>query len=127
MQTCPHCNGKGDTGPVHINRGSKPHEWRDNVPCTLCMGSGQVSDDVIEACALGKALRDKRVANDESLREASKRLGMSPAELSRLEQGRGGMAAWRHPFATRAYLEATQQGRGPETCTPVNARLRSSK
>lgn len=108
MPTCPHCNGKGDIGPVHINRGDQPHEWRDSFPCTLCGGTGNVADDVIEARALGKALRDKRVANDESLLEASRRFGMSPAELSGLEHGRGGMAAWHHPFAARAYLEATQ-------------------
>lgn len=107
MTTCPRCEGKGWVGPVHINRGDKPHEWRERMDCDLCKASGVIDDGTVQALELGKRLREKRLARDESLREAARRLNMSAAELSGLETGRGGLAAWHHPFATSAYLEAT--------------------
>lgn len=107
MPICPRCDGSGKTGPVHINRGSKPHEWRSEMACDFCGGAGKISEDQADAMKLGKAFRERRVARDESLREAAKRLGMKASELSALERGRGGMAAWHHPWATHAYLEAT--------------------
>ena len=107
MSQCPDCKGKGWSGPVHINRGDQPHEWRDRIECHFCKGSGAIFDDQQEAANLGKKFREKRVAREESLLEASKRLGLRPAQLSRLERGVDGMAAWHHPFATTAYLEAT--------------------
>lgn len=104
---CPRCHGKGWSGPVHINRGDKPHEWRERIDCDFCSATGKIDQSKREAFELGKRLREKRIAREESLMEASKRLGLKPSELSGLETGRGGMAAWHHPFAQRAYLEAT--------------------
>ena len=104
--TCTSCNGTGRTGPVHINRGDAPHEWVDSMPCPYCEG-GVVSEDRWQAMQLGAALRRERVARNESMLTQSKRLGLSPSELSKLQRGVGGMAAWHHPFATRAFLEAT--------------------
>lgn len=105
---CGKCKGSGRTaGPVHINRGDQPHEWVDSLPCFYCDGVGRVNDDKFAALQLGEHFRKQRIARGESVFEASKRLGLSPAELSGLERGKGGMAAWLHPFATRAYLEAT--------------------
>ena len=107
MPQCPRCEGKGWIGPVHINRGDKPHEWRERIDCDFCQATGQATDDQMQAAELGKKFRERRVAREESLMEASKRLGMRPSQLSRLERGVDGMAAWHHPFATTAYLEAT--------------------
>jgi hypothetical protein len=109
---CPRCEGKGWVGPVHINRGDKPHEWRERMDCSLCKGTGQIDDDTRAGVEFGKRFRDMRIARGESIRECAKRLGLSTAELSGLEQGRGGMTAWHHPFATRAYVEA-QSGQQP--------------
>lgn len=105
--TCPRCKGKKWIGPVHINRGDQPHEWRERVDCDLCKAAGRITEDQREAIELGKRLRQKRVDREESLMEGAKRLGLKPSELSGLETGRGGMTAWRHPWAQRAYLEAT--------------------
>lgn len=105
MLTCPTCDGTGKTGPVHINRGEQPHEWRESMPCLTCAGNKTIHNDKAIAMEFGRAARNKRVARGESLREASKRYGMSPAELSGLERGDGGMAAWEHPFATLAWLD----------------------
>jgi len=107
LTPCPRCEGKGWSGPVHINRGDQPHEWRERMDCDFCGATGKIDADKREAVEFGKRLRAKRVAREESLMEAAKRLGMKPSELSGLETGRGGMAAWHHPWATRAYNEAT--------------------
>lgn len=105
---CPRCDGRGWIGPVHINRGDQPHEWREGMDCDLCGGTGQIDDDKLAAVELGKKLRAKRVAGEESLMEAARRLGVRPSELSALETGRGGMAAWNHPFATRVRLDGAE-------------------
>lgn len=113
LSDCPRCQGKGWIGPVHINRGDKPHKWRERMDCDLCKASGKIDADTRAAVELGKQLRAKRVARGESLFEAAKRLLLRPSELSGLETGRGGMAAWNHPFATNAYLEATNTTPAP--------------
>lgn len=105
MTTCPRCEGRGWIGPVHINRGDKAHEWRERMDCHLCKATGSINEDTRQAIDLGRRLRECRLARDESLREAAKRLGLSAAELSTLETGRGGLAAWEHPFAQRARHE----------------------
>ena len=88
MPTCPHCNGEGG-GEAFINRGldisTHTVEW---VRCLTCQGDGVVSDERAKLIAEGKAWRDARVARMEPLLEASRRLGMGPAELSTLELGR---------------------------------------
>lgn len=103
---CPRCEGRGWFGPVHINRGDKPHEWRERMDCDFCNGSRVIDKDHHDAWEIGQAFRGARCAREESLREAAARLGMKAPELSALELGRGGMAAWNHPFATSAFLEA---------------------
>lgn len=85
---CRMCDGKGATGPVHINRGDKPHEWRENMPCRDCDGTGVWSAERFERWQAGQKLRSARILNDESLREAAKRMGIGPAELSAIEAGR---------------------------------------
>lgn len=109
LTPCPRCEGKGWIGPVHINRGDLPHEWRERMDCDFCEATGKIDADKRTAIEMGWRLRAKRVAREESLMEAAKRLRMSPSELSGLETGRGGMAAWHHPFAQRAYLEVNHQ------------------
>ncbi len=99
MPTCPRCEGKGHIGPVHINRGNKPHEWVEKMDCDFCRTSGEITDDHMKAIGLGKQLREKRVGREESLRDAAKRFGMKPSELSAFETGRWGLVPWGHPFA----------------------------
>lgn len=102
---CPDCKGAGKSGPVHINRGDKPHEWRESMDCQFCQGSGHIDQDHKDSRDLGEKLRAKRAEREETLMAASIRLGLKPSELSGLERGRGGMTAWHHPWATRLKLE----------------------
>ena len=105
---CNRCDGSGKTGPVHVNMGDKPHVWLDSMPCSTCDGTGKITADKAEAIALGAALKKRRVALGLSLYEYAPRVNLTPAQLSGLEHGKGGMAAWHHPFATTAHLIATQ-------------------
>jgi hypothetical protein len=85
---CPHCNGQGGA-KCFINRGQdiRTHslEWRE---CRTCEGTGRVDRRRAALIEQGKAMRDARVAKQESLLEASRRLGIGPAELSAIELGR---------------------------------------
>ena len=105
MTKCPRCDGRGWSGPVHFNMGDKPHAWKERVDCDFCGGSGEINADKQRAVHLGRQLREKRVAREETLMEAAKRFGMKPSELSAFETGRVGLDAWMHPFATRVALE----------------------
>lgn len=88
MLRCPHCDGRKGSH-CFINRGPdiKTHsvEWRD---CLTCNGSGQVDRRRAALIEQGKEMRDARVGRRESLLEASKRMGIGPAELSAIEHGR---------------------------------------
>lgn len=83
--TCPTCSGR-KRGLVHLNRGDKPHEFRE-MDCRTCAGTGAVSAEVALRIAKGEALRQARIARGEGLREAARRLGITAAELSAREQG----------------------------------------
>lgn len=104
---CPDCAGKGNVGPVHLNKGEAPHQWLEAAQCEFCKGTGRITRDLKDARDLGQKFRVMRMARDESLRDAAKRFGLNAYQLSSLERGTGGMAAWHHPFATSVYLEAT--------------------
>ena len=82
---CPICEGR-KRALAHINRGSAPHSW-EKMDCRACAGTGMISAETATAIANGRSMRERRIARDESLREAAKRLGVSPAELSRIEHG----------------------------------------
>ena len=85
--TCQRCNGHGMVGPAHINRGDKPHTW-EMIRCTSCGGSGYWTARQAIAARNGEEIRRRRIERGESLRDAARRLGMSPAELSAVENGR---------------------------------------
>lgn len=102
---CPRCKGLGYVGPVHINRGNKPHEWIEKMDCELCKTSGEIDGDQRKAIELGEQLRAKRVSREESLRDCARRLNLKAHELSALETGRFGLMPWSHPFATSVCLE----------------------
>lgn len=91
---CPHCDGNGGHN-AFINRGldisTHSLEW---VRCRTCDGEGKVSGDRAALIARGRALRDERVARQETILEASRRLGMGPAELSAIETGRAPATAY---------------------------------
>lgn len=86
MNACPHCRGEKG-GVAHINTGpDRPHEW-GWLPCSTCAGTGEVSDEHLARIERGNRVRAERLARDESLREAAKRMGITAAELSAIERG----------------------------------------
>lgn len=86
--TCPACRGaKG--GLAHMNTGpdSSKHRW-GHMDCLTCGGAGEVSAEHMKFIEDGAQVRKERMERGETLYEASRRLGMSSAELSGLETGR---------------------------------------
>lgn len=87
-QTCPRCDGKRGAH-CFINRGEdiRTHsvEWRD---CSTCGGTGTIDRRRAALIEQGQEMRNARVARRESLMEASRRMGISPSELSAIERGR---------------------------------------
>jgi hypothetical protein len=87
---CPTCNGKKKLMAFvdgHRADGT-PFGGVQDVDCFTCRGTGEVDEQYRARLAAGKAMRDERVAKDQSLREAARERGISPAELSAIEHGR---------------------------------------
>lgn len=84
---CEFCKGKGRTGLVFISRGERGCETRESLPCAECNGTGRWSAVRHRAWRKGQQMRRARLDRGESLREAAKREGLTPAEMSKLERG----------------------------------------
>ncbi len=83
---CPVCGGEGRIRAIVCERGRNCRvQWLD---CSLCAGNGEVDASHLERIRSGEALRADRVRRRVSLREAAAEMGISPAELSRRENGR---------------------------------------
>jgi hypothetical protein len=91
---CARCGGQGGAN-AFVNRGEDiskhTYEW---CKCLTCGGSGVVTDEQARRIERGQAMRDKRVADGITLMEASRRLGVGPAQLSAIERGDGPAAAY---------------------------------
>jgi len=85
---CKYCNGRGWTGPVHVNRGNGSGEWLDRMECTHCGGTGRWDSDHLARYEKGQAHRRERIERSETILEAAARLGVTPAQLSSFETGR---------------------------------------
>lgn len=89
MTTCPDCNGEKKLSAL-VNRGEKGCSW-EQITCITCHGSGEVAGDYAqrrnEAKEKGKLLKAGRLARNETLLQAARRLNMSVSEYSRLERG----------------------------------------
>lgn len=85
---CPDCAGQGQAF-VFINRGpdisAHSQEW---VNCAFCSGRGMVPETLIEQRKAGREWFDRERRPGEMLIQMGRRLGMSPAELSAIRQGR---------------------------------------
>lgn len=79
---CPRCNGAGAYRALVCPSG----ELRD-ITCSLCGGARELSDEQALRLEDGARMRRERIDRGESLREAARRLGISPSDLSRLEHG----------------------------------------
>ena len=83
---CPSCDG-ARTFPGFVD-GPSGGRFDAALPCGLCHGSGVVPLHVVHWLSVGRAHRERRVENDEGLRECARRIGISAVELSAMENGR---------------------------------------
>ena len=85
--TCPKCGGQGAT-ICHHNTGpnSAGHYWAEET-CRLCQGAGTVSDAVLAQVSEGQRLQARRRARGESILGAARRMGITTAAVSQVEQG----------------------------------------
>lgn len=91
LLVCPSCNGeKEHRGIAFFNTGEDSSGHKQAavaIECQLCAGAGKVTQMVAQRHAVGRKHREDRIALNESLYEAAKRLGVRPAELSACEHG----------------------------------------
>ena len=80
--TCPRCSGTG-TGGNSLLRGMLVA-----VACPICAGTGCVSVDVARWISDGARHREARVVEGSSIHERAAVLGITPARLSAMENGR---------------------------------------
>lgn len=105
--TCPTCNGEKEIHALvkYTRGGCKPA----TLPCFDCKGTGSVPDERGAWMALGKRMRDTRVAASLGLIDAAKILGVNVVALSDAEHGRVDPApyvakyeaAWTNPETTK--------------------------
>ena len=82
---CPHCIGAGRSGFIACG----PQGAHSGVQfCRTCEGTGHVSAELAERIAEGRRWRQDRIDRRLSQREEAERLGISPVELSKLENVR---------------------------------------
>lgn len=87
---CPACRGRGQV-QLHVfgHRADGSHFSGPRISaCTLCRGSGAITTERAALVAEGERRREDRKARRLSLREEAARLGITPQELSRIENGR---------------------------------------
>jgi DnaJ-class molecular chaperone len=83
--TCPDCGGRGESF-VHLSTTTGGYtRWMD---CMTCGGATVISVEHGERIAEGNRRREDRKTRLMTLRDEAKRLGISPSELSRIENGR---------------------------------------
>lgn len=76
---CPQCEGFGKHASF---------DGRVERTCDLCEGRGKISDLKVQWRAYGKAMKDHRIQKLQiSLREAARRFGCDPSNLSKMERG----------------------------------------
>ncbi len=82
QHACPMCGGKG-LRIVFACPG-----WTElKLPCRLCEQTGRISDEVLHRVEAGEKMRADRISRGINQREEAARLGISPQELSKKEQG----------------------------------------
>lgn len=85
--TCPHCQGRG-TFAAFVSRGDGSGGYEEGIPCRTCRGVGTVSNTQKLWIDRGALCRFERQKRGESLMQAAQRLGLSPATVSGMEQGK---------------------------------------
>ena len=86
MVTCSSCDGEGrNFSPfIYTTEGCRA----GFIQCSLCSGTGRITQEQISWVAEGDRMRDDRLERRMSLRAEAASLGISPQELSKMEFGR---------------------------------------
>jgi len=87
MIACPRCRGRG-TFNAFVSRSDGSGGYEEGIRCAHCRGASLVSDTQKRWMDRGALCRLDRVKRGESLMQAAHRLGLSPATVSAMEQGR---------------------------------------
>ena len=92
LVTCPACDGhKGWPALVDGIRNGRRCGWSEWITCRDCEGVGLMPDAdarrYFERKAAGDALKADRRARGLNIRQEAARLGVTPQEISRREQG----------------------------------------
>ncbi len=86
---CPECQGRKFTIASHVRYADGSGRSNVTLKCSFCQGTGEVPQEKLAWRAQGQAMREDRVnVRMVGLREEAKQRGMSPSELSGMEQGR---------------------------------------
>lgn len=86
---CPACNGSGQVHVFAFMTFDKQYPEGGNlaIPCLVCDGKGRAYESDIRRLRKGRQMRAARLARDEGLSEAARRLNMPVGRLIAVEQG----------------------------------------
>lgn len=85
MVRCPNCGGGGE---IIFHKHVLSERVFKSRHCDYCDGSGRVRAYMAEKWQDGELMRLSRLTRGLSLRQEAKRLGITPEELDRRENGR---------------------------------------
>lgn len=82
MVKCPDCKGEG------ILRGFGCPGFRPiSIPCQMCAGTKEVSEERLEWMKVGDAMREDRINRGVTCRVEAQERGIKAVELSEMERG----------------------------------------
>jgi DNA-binding XRE family transcriptional regulator len=98
--TCPDCNGSGTTMAFFVKYapGTSTGPMHRELPCMFCRGKKTVTSNQMEWKTEGRKIREHRIKSGFTLREAAKRFGLKPSDISNLESGRVFNLNWKAKF-----------------------------
>ena len=80
------CHGCGGEKFLKIGF-THPHRGLSTVPCDGCGGTGELPDKAKDWRGIGRQMKADRKRRGETLRTESRRRGIDPALLSKMERG----------------------------------------
>lgn len=86
---CPQCEGRRQT--MAFVDYAPPNQARSGpklIPCSMCRGAGEITEEHAARIEAGKARKADRRARGLTLSQEARRLDISPKALCDIEQGR---------------------------------------
>ncbi len=87
-QTCPVCQGNKESVVFHNTGADNSNHYSSVLKCRFCGGDGVVPFEQHKNFRKGQLLKELRLSKRETLRDCALRLGLTPAEVSKVEQGK---------------------------------------